>query len=231
MYRTGLLIFLLGMTTTTIAQPKGGSMWVTAQLPVDFSKRLQWHNDLSYKSGGITLKAYQRFYRTGLRYRISDHWNTAAGVGFFTTQTAGNKEDDEFGREFRVWEELIYQTSISKKWSFQNRLRPEERFLHATTQKPASKILNLSDRVSFTKELSEKWDLQMADEFFEQVIDKEFVFNQNRLMGAGIYTINNSLQIQGGYIWVLRKTFSQHVLQITIRKIFSAYGRHDHSSE
>jgi hypothetical protein len=206
-------------------------MWLTAQLPVDFSKRLQWHNDLSYKSGGITLKAYQRFYRTGLRYRISDNWNTAAGVAFVSTQAVGDKDDDEFGREFRFWEELIYQTSITKKWSFQNRFRPEERFLRATSQKPAYKILNLTDRISFTKALSEKWDLQMADEFFEQVIDKEFVFNQNRLMGIGIYNISEGLQVQGAYIWVARKTFSQHILQFTIRKIFSAYARHDHSSE
>jgi hypothetical protein len=89
----------------------------------------------------------------------------------------------------------------------------------------------LSDRVSFTKNLSAKWDLQFADEYFEQVIDRKFVFNQNRLMVIGIYNISKKFQMQGAYIWAVRKTFTQHILQITIRKLFSAYGRHDQGSE
>jgi hypothetical protein len=231
MNKTRLLILLLGTALVTKAQPKGASFWLTAQLPVDLAPRWQWHNDLAYKSNGVTLRTYQRWYRTGLRYRISGNVNVAGGVVFLSTQSSANKDDDEFGREFRIWEELIYQAPLKNEWSFQNRIRGEERFLNATLQKPASHILQLSDRVSFTKTLSEKWDLQFADEYFEQVIEKEFVFNQNRLMGIGIYNISKKLQVQGAYIWVVRKTFTQHVLQVTIRKIFSAYGRHDQSSE
>jgi hypothetical protein len=231
MYRTGFLILLLGTTLVAKTQPKGASFWLTAQLPVDLSPRWQWHNDLIYKSNGVTFKTYQRWYRTGLRYRISGKMNVAGGIGFFSTQGSTNKNDDEFGREFRFWGEMIYQTPMKKEWSFLNRVRVEERLLHETATKPASQILQMSDRVSFTKTLSEKWDLQFADEYFEQVIDKEFVFSQNRLMGIGIYNLSKKLQVQGAYIWVVRKTFTQHVLQVTIRKLFSAYGRHEQGSE
>jgi hypothetical protein len=231
MYRLGLFILLWGISIVAKAQPKGASFWLTAQLPVDLSPRWQWHNDLLYKSNGVTLKTYQRWYRTGIRYRISDKVNVAGGIGFLSTQGSTNKNDDEFGREVRMWEELIYQNPLKNEWSFQNRIRVEERFLHETATKPSSRILQMSDRVSFTKTLSEKWGLQFADEFFEQVINKEFVFSQNRLLGVGIYNISKNLQVQGAYIWVLRKTFTQHVLQVTIRKLFSAYGRHDQGSE
>jgi hypothetical protein len=231
MYRLGLFILLWGISIVAKAQPKGASFWLTAQLPVDLSPRWQWHNDLLYKSNGVTLKTYQRWYRTGIRYRISDKVNVAGGIGFLSTQGSTNKNDDEFGREVRMWEELIYQNPLKNEWSFQDRIRVEERFLHETATKPSSRILQMSDRVSFTKTLSEKWGLQFADEFFEQVINKEFVFSQNRLLGVGIYNISKNLQVQGAYIWVLRKTFTQHVLQVTIRKLFSAYGRHDQGSE
>jgi hypothetical protein len=231
MYRLGLFILLWGISIVAKAQPKGASFWLTAQLPVDLSPRWQWHNDLLYKSNGVTLKTYQRWYRTGIRYRISDKVNVAGGIGFLSTQGSTNKNDDEFGREVRMWEELIYQNPLKNEWSFQDRIRVEERFLHETATKPSSRILQMSDRVSFTKTLSEKWGLQFADEFFEQVINKEFVFSQNRLLGIGIYNISKNLQVQGAYIWVLRKTFTQHVLQVTIRKLFSAYGRHDQGSE
>jgi hypothetical protein len=231
MYRTGLLILLLGTGLIAKAQPDGASFWLTAQLPVDLSPRWQWHNDLLYKSNGVTFKTYQRWYRTGLRYRISDKVNVAGGIGFLATQASTNKNDDEFGREFRFWEELIYQIPMKNDWFVQNRVRIEERFLQATETKPSSHILQLSDRVSFTKTLTKKWDLQLADEFFEQVFDKEFVFNQNRLMGIGICNVSRKFQVQGAYIWVVRQTFTQHVLQVTIRKLFSAYVRHDQSSE
>jgi hypothetical protein len=231
MYRLGLFILLWGISIVAKAQPKGASFWLTAQLPVDLSPRWQWHNDLLYKSNGVTLKTYQRWYRTGIRYRISDKVNVAGGIGFLSTQGSTNKNDDEFGREVRMWEELIYQNPLKNEWSFQDRVRVEERFLHETATKPSSRILQMSDRVSFTKTLSEKWGFQFADEFFEQVINKEFVFSQNRLLGVGIYNISKNLQVQGAYIWVLRKTFTQHVLQVTIRKLFSAYGRHDQGSE
>ena len=228
---TGLLIILLGIGIVAKAQPKGASFWLSAQLPVDFSPRWQWHNDLAYKSNGVTLRTYQRWYRTGLRYRISEKVNVAGGIGFLATQASSNSKDDEFGREFRVWQEMIYQQPMKNDWQFQDRVRVEERFLKATSTKPSSRILQLSDRVSFTKNLSKRWDMQFADEFFEQVIDRKFVFSQNRAMGVGIYKINKKFQVQGAYLWVVRKTFTQHILQVTIRKLFSAYGRHDQGSE
>ena len=213
------------------AQPKGASFWLSAQLPVDFSPRWQWHNDLAYKSNGVTIQTYQRWYRTGLRYRISDKFNVAGGIGFLATQASTNSKDDEFGKEFRIFQELIFQNPMRNNWQFQDRVRVEERFLKATTTKPASHILQLSDRVSFTKTLNKKWDVQFADEFFEQVIDKELVFSQNRVMGVGIYKVSKKFQVQGNLIYVIRKTFTQQIFQLTIRKIFSAYGRHDQGSE
>lgn len=232
MYRTtGLLIILLGTVIVAKAQPKGASFWLTAQLPVDLSPRWQWHNDLLYKSNGVTLNTYQRWFRTGLRYGISDKLNVAGGIGFLATQASTNSKDDEFGKEFRLWEELIFQNAMKNDWQFQNRVRVEERFLKATTTKPSSQVLQLTDKVSFTKALSKKWDMQFADEFFEQVVQEKFVFNQNRVTGVGIYKISRKFQVQGGYVWVVRKTFTQHVLQITIRKLFSAYGQHDQGSE
>ena len=232
MYRTtGLLIILLGIGLVANAQPKGASFWLSAQLPVDLSPRWQWHNDLAYKSNGVTLETYQRWYRTALRYRISEKFNVAGGIGFLATQASSNSKDDEFGREFRVFQEMIYQLPMINKWQFQDRVRVEERFLKATATKPSSHILQLSDRVSFTKTLSKKWDMQLADEFFEQLIDKKFVFSQNRIMGVGIYKVSKKFQMQGALIYVVRKTFTQQILQVTFRKIFSAYGRHDQGSE
>src|SRR5690349_12103229 len=132
MYKTtGLIIFLLGTVIVSNAQPKGASFWLSAQSPVDLSPRWQWHNDFAYKSNGLTIRTYQRWYRTALRYRISEKFNVAVGTGFLATQASSNSKDDEFGKEFRVFQELIYQNPMKNKWQFQDRVRVEERFLNA----------------------------------------------------------------------------------------------------
>ncbi len=232
MYRASILLLLLFVAEIIDGQPRGASIWFTGQVAVGFSKKWQWQNDLIYKADGVKAKAYQRFYRTGLKYQVSDNWGVAGGVGFFSTLAGSTNEgDDEFGKEFRLYQDLNYQHDLGKKLVFQNRFRTEERFLKATKQKSSSRILNLNNKISFIRSLSEKWDLQFGEDFFEQVVDKKFVFNQNRLSGIGIYNIDRNLQVQCGYIWVLRKTFSQHIIQFTIKKMFRAYGGHDHSSE
>lgn len=229
--KTGAIILLISMAKTAIAQPHGASVWFTGQIPVSFASKWQWQNDFIYKSNGMKAGAYQRFYRTGVKYEISDNWSIAGGIGFFSTLSGSSSKDDELGKEFRLWEDLNYQHDLDDKVSFQNRVRTEERYLHATAQKAAYRILNLNDKVSFARNLSAKWDLIFSDEFFEQVIDHKLIFNQNRLGALAGFTISKNFQVQTGYIWALRKTFSQHIIQFTVKKVFSAYGKRDHSSE
>ena len=231
MHKTVLLILLL-IGRTAMAQPHGVSVWFTGQLPVGLSSKWQWQNDFTYRSNGMKAEAYQRFFRTGLRYQLSDKWGVAGGIAFFITLAGGaNKDDDEYGKEFRFWEDVTYQHVFNKDLSFQNRLRIEERFLHETNLKPAYNILNLNYRVSFLKPVSDKWDVQVADEFFEQVVGGKFLYNQNRVQCAGILNVTKNFQVQGGYIWALRKTFAQHIIQFTVRKMFMAYGKHYHGGE
>ncbi|MBK5272132.1 MAG: DUF2490 domain-containing protein, partial [Bacteroidia bacterium] len=182
------------ITKNTLAQLPNTSLWLTAQVPVNFSSKWQWHNDFTYKTIGIDIRAYQRFYRTGMRYMISKDWNIAGGFGFSSINVSTDKHYDEFGKEFRLWQELNYQAGEKKKLAVQNRFRIEERFFKATSIKPAFNILNLTYRLSFTKYVSQKWDLLLGDEYFEQVFKKEFIFNQNRVITAGICRINNTTQ-------------------------------------
>jgi hypothetical protein len=212
---------------TGATQLPTASVWFTAQLSAGFSAKWQWYNDVTYKTMKITPNAYQRFYRTGIRYQFSKEWNAAGGVGFFSTNTSTDKQNDEFGKEFRLWQELNYQHGFKKGISMQNRIRTEERYLEETNTKPSSRILNINYRLSFTKPVSKKWDILLGDEYFEQVVSKKFGFNQNRIITAGICNINKTMQLQGGYIWVLRKNFSQHVVQFTLKKLILLYGKKD----
>ncbi|MES1217388.1 MAG: DUF2490 domain-containing protein [Bacteroidota bacterium] len=213
------------ITRNSFGQLPTTSIWLTAQLPVNFSPKLQWHNDLTYKTMEVSSRAYQRYYRTGLRYQFSKKWNAVNGIGFFTTNVSTDKTHDEYGKEFRIWQEVNYQYSAKKNLGIQHRFRTEERFYKETDTKSAFHILNLTYRLSFTKPIAEKWDLLWGDEYFEQAYRGKFIFNQNRVITAAVYTVNKTTQFQGGYIWVLRKTLSQHVIQLTYRKSILLYGK------
>jgi hypothetical protein len=58
----------------------------------------------------------------------------------------------------------------------------------------------------------------------QQSISNKFSFNQNRLIATAIYTINTSAQLNGGYMWLLRQTGSQHIMVITFQKNISVNG-------
>jgi hypothetical protein len=211
------------MMKNVLAQVPSTSVWATLQLPVSLSKRWQLHNETSYRTLGISATANQRLYRGGVRYAISGEWTAAGGVAFFSTRARADKNDNEFGKEFRLWQELVYQHIFPRNSSLQYRIRSEERFLEATNSKPSSKILNINNRISFQKPISEKWNLQVAEEIFEQVVDKKLGFNQNRLSTAGIFNASNTLQVQATYLWIQRKASAQHVMQLTIRKTILLY--------
>jgi hypothetical protein len=212
-----------------LAQLPSTSVWLTAQVPVSISVKWQWYNDATYKTMGLALTGYQRFYRTGIRYQFSEKWSAIGGVAFFSTRAKADIHDSEFGREFRIWQELSYQKKLENKFSIQHRLRTEERFLQATTVKSSYRILNINNRLSVQKSVSEKWNIQVADEYFEQLIDRKLKFNQNRMSASGTYIVNKTMQLQGTYMWLLRKATSQHVMQFTVRKTIILYGRHEHS--
>lgn len=229
MRRLTVLVMAVLLFKNGMSQLPSTSIWITGQVPVSFSPKWQWYNDASYRTLGFSTTAYQRYYRTGIRYQFSEKWSTIGGISFFSTRAKIDAHDNEFGREFRIWQELSFQQKLRNKFSLQHRLRTEERFVQETTVKSSSRILNINNRFSVQKILSEKWNVQVADEYYEQLINHKFKFNQNRLSASGTYSLNKTTQLQGTYHWLLRKVSSQHVLQFTIRKMIILYGKNEHS--
>lgn len=200
------------------AQPPKTSSWIGAQLPVHISNHWQWHNDAGYRTIGTTASAYQYLYRTEVRYSFNKNWSTTAGVALFFTRSTYEKKDHEFRKEFRVWEEINFNNTISKKIIIQHRLRIEERRFAPLLNKVATTALRFRYRIAATQILSSKWSLQLYNEYMHQESVHKFSFNQNRLGTTASYAVNSSFQVQGGYMWLQRKTFSQHNLLLSFQK-------------
>lgn len=201
--------------------------WFSIQLPVALSPKWQWHNDAGYRTIGSSLNLYQYLYRTGVRKIITKNWSAATGVAFFSTRASYQKENHVFGNEFRIWHEINHQQMAGGSANFQNRLRIEERFFQQAGDEEAYNALRLRYRTGITQKLTSNWSMQIADEYMQQLSKADFNFNQNRLMFSVIRTIKQQVQLQAGYMWLLRSNSSQHILTIAFQKIIELNGNRD----
>lgn len=191
---------------------------------VTFGKGWQWHNDAGYRTIGYSVAAFQYLYRTGVRKRLNEDWSVASGVAFFYTRSSYEKANHEFGKEFRLWQELAHEKAIAKGWELQNRLRIEQRFFGAVGGAPARENLRGRYRLAITKKLTEKWSIRLADEYMLQRAEQKTNFNQNRLILTGNLQLKNTIQLQSGYMWLRWPSASQHVLLFTFQKNFTLDG-------
>ena len=202
------------------AQRPDASVWFTVHAPVNFTKHWQMHNEASYRTLGVSMEPAQYFYRTGIRY-TSREWSTAAGVAFFYTRTSFSKDNNEFGHEFRLWEEVNRLKQIRKQAQGQLRFRTEQRFFAATNIKAKYTAYRFRLKMGLTQKINDRWGIQLTEEYMQQLAHEKFIFDQNRLQFSGIYYLNSVSQLHAGYMWLRWRGDSQHNLTLSFyRNIF-----------
>jgi len=200
-------------------------IWTTLNVPVEFSSRWQMHNDASYRTLGWGTASLQYLYRPGIRYLFKPTLSVAAGTALFFTRTSFNKENDEFGYEFRAWQEVLKKFELKQETEFHLRFRSEQRFFRPTEANPESRTAHrFRLRGSVSKKLNQQWTLQILDEYFRQVNERIFEFDQNRIIITGIRHLNQGSQLQLGYMWLRWPNSSQHIISIGYQKKFKLYG-------
>ena len=221
------VFILIVIPVFAIAQTRPDEgVWLTLNMPIDLSSKWQIHNDASYRTLSVSADPLQYLYRTGLRYHINERYSVTGGVAFFFTRTTFNKDNDEFGREFRTWQEFNTIKAISEKRKIQIRFRSEQRFFEETKRRDAFTAHRFRLRINFHQELFKHWSLVLAEEYMQQYANNDFVFDQNRLITAMAYHIDEKTQLQVGYMWLLwPQESSQHLVNITLQKRIQLYGK------
>lgn len=202
----------------SFAQQSNTLMWNTIQVPIQFSKKWQMHNDISYRFIISTGTAYQYTFRTGMRRIFNEKWNAASGLALFLTRTSMEKANHEFGPEYRIWQEVVNENKLFKKVSLINRVRIDERFFASTSKADANIAIRFRYRLAIVQTISDKWKLQLADEYMQQLNKVGISFQQNRLSATGIYVFNSSTQLQSGYMWSKLPATTLHYVTCTFIK-------------
>lgn len=207
------------------AQRPSTGAWFAANVPLKIKGKWQMHNDAGYRTLGVDAVASQYLYRPGVRYQIDSSVSTAAGVAFFFTRTSFEKQNPEFGYEFRTWQEVFHQKVISTKLQWQNRFRSEQRFFNETKMKDGFTAHRFRLRSALAYKVAKNWSVNVSEEYFRQAAHGEFSFDQNRVITTAIYQLNPSTQLHGGYMWLLwPQSSSQHIVTFTFQKTISLHG-------
>jgi Protein of unknown function (DUF2490) len=215
-----------------MAQMPVNGHWFTLQVPVSLTSQWQWHNDGGYRTLGNNIAGHQYFYRTGLRRQLGQHWSVAAGTALFFTRSSFNKATKTFGREFRCWQEVIYQYMPTSRLVLQARFRPEQRFFTAVGNQAAYYATRLRYRIAATQSLGARWQVQLADEYMHQARGRRFAYNQNRTMLGAIYQLAADQQLQLGYMWLQwHKALHQHITQFTFIKTIGSHANSNHRQQ
>ncbi len=225
MIRVLLFIFLLPLISAQAQQRPVEGIWTTVNVPVNISSRWQIHNDASLRtlSWGPALQQY--LYRPGIRYFIKPTFSVTAGTAFFFTRTSFEKTNDEFGYEFRTWQEVLKKFEAKHETEFQIRFRSEQRFFRPTSRNPDFRTAHrFRLRGTVIKKINEQWSLQLSEEYFRQINEGLFEFDQNRIIITGIRHLKHDSQLQLGYMWLQWPNSSQHIISIGYQKKLKLYG-------
>jgi len=221
-----IFMALLLISFKAFSQRPSTGCWVNVQIPVQLNSKWQIHNEAGYRTLGNTTAALQYLYRPGIRYSINKKWNAAAGAAFFYTRTSFTKQNDEFAKEFRFWQEAVYKMELTKNLQWQTRLRTEQRYFSATAGKAAYQAFRYRIKPQFLQTLSDKWTLSLANEYMQQYANNKWSFDQNRVIVNGNYFFNTHTQLQAGYMWLRWPAHSsQHIITLTFLKTISLHAK------
>jgi hypothetical protein len=209
---------------TSFCQQNNLSVWNTVQMPISLSSKWQIHNDISYRTIGFSSAAFQYTFRNGIRYFINKKWNAAMGFAQFNTRTKFDIEENIFGKENRLWQEIANENKIKKNFVLLNRFRIEERFFYRTKNIESYTAIRCRYRLALQQDFANKWKVQLFNEYMQQIQNGDFSFQQNRLGTALLYSFDKNTQLQLGYIWSNQKTSNLHFITFTLTKNIHLHG-------
>lgn len=202
------VILLLPLTSKTQHKTTHTNMlWEGYYNTINFNKNWSLSNDAQIRTRDWTKQWSQILVRSGLNYKINNHFAATAGFAFFKNGQYANKELF-LKNEWRPWQEFSYQVK-ARKINFSQRLRTEQRFLQQIVNNAKTNdyqyIFRLRYRFEFQIPLNEnRLFILAANEVLVNpgYLNNNLFFDQNRTIGGLNWKVNSNSAIQFQYIKV-----------------------------
>ncbi len=203
---------LLTLITSTVqAQKSDLGAWYMYFGNNKISKKLNFHNEIQYRSfdGGGDLE--QLFVRTGIGYDLTeDNNNVLLGYGFVLSRPYENGEKAK-NTEHRIFQQYITKQNFGR-FNLQHRFRLEERFLEDDFRMRFRYYLGFNIPINNKEMLPKTWYASVYNEIF--LHGDSPVFDRNRVYGALGYVISKNLKIEAGYMNQIQENKNRGQIQI-----------------
>lgn len=201
----------LTATTFCFAQKNDLGAWYMYFGNNKISKKLNWHNEIQYRSfdGGTDLE--QLLIRTGIGYDLSENNNNILlGYGFILSQPYMDGEKQE-NIEHRIFQQYITKQKFGR-FNIQHRYRLEERFLEEDFRMRFRYYLNFNIPINNKEMLPKTFYAFVYNEIFLHLDSP--AFDRNRVYGALGYVISKNLRIEAGYMNQIQENKNRGQIQI-----------------
>jgi len=184
------------------------------------SEKFSIHSEVQFRFHKITKDRNQFLLRTGLNWHLSDQVIILLGYGYFLTWDPLDSEQ-LLNREHRIFEQFILRSPVGRLY-LDSRFRIEQRWVGDD-----GNYVNYNFKSRARYRIYAEYPLNKAkkepgtflavayDEIFLN-IDKNNVFDQNRLYLAFGYQFSTPLNIQVGYLLQTISGNNLNLLQFTI---------------
>lgn len=190
------LLGLLAGAVPARAAESDFQVWSPLILQGDLSKRWRGYFELQPRFGAKATELDRFIVRPAVGYRLNRH--VSVWLGYLWTPIP----EPEFSNEHRIFQQLLAEHRAGKL-SITNRTRLEQRMLEDADG--TSLRLRHMLRLAYPIDPKKKWAVVLYDELFWNLntvrSGPESGFDQNRIFLGLSRTVNQSVRLEGGYLW------------------------------
>jgi Protein of unknown function (DUF2490) len=208
-------MLLFCFSNLSFAQKSDVGNWLIYFGNQKINQKLNWHNEVQYRSYDFVADTNQLLLRTGIGYNLTENNNNLLlGYGFINTQKyAPNSDEKTSFNEHRLYQQFITKQNFDR-FFIQHRYRIEERFLPVDFQLRFRYFLGVN--IPLNKKTMEQNAVYLSsyNEIFINV--EKPLFDRNRLYGALGYVINKNFKVEAGFMAQTLENSNRNQFQIVL---------------
>jgi hypothetical protein len=231
----GLLVLLnYGIKAQTKQVTNQGLYWMRYYNQLSLNEKWTWHNEIEERRFFENNQHHHLIMHTRLHYKFFKNADVAFGLTYsLQSPQDPNAKIDLIVPELRPVQELNFTQPITKRLTFQQRLRIDERFIHSNNGKELTDGYDFNFRFRYRLQLSYKLNqedtklsstLKLSDELMLNA-GKNILYNQfdqNRLYVGLEQGLNKNFSVELGYLyWYQQRAsgnqfFDRDIVRLTV---------------
>ncbi len=194
-----LILGLIAIQFGANAQESNLGNWLLYFGNKKINTKLNWHNEVQYRSYNVIDDLEQLLIRTGVGINLSENNNNLLlGYGYILSENYISGTSEKYDvHEHRIFEQFITRQRIGIV-SVQHRYRFEQRFIESDFKMRFRYFLGINIPLN-NKELTDKtFYVSAYNEIFLNT--NGTIFDRNRLYGGLGYKFSDNIRTEAGYM-------------------------------